>query len=584
MITPFASHILIHPRHEPFAPIIRHENRDYINDRLEPAIQIIPSTDSSVALFLELRRRRQDYPPPQHIVAEQLAAASAHQAVREERESLVWSPDNKRWEPLETHDTDWLLSDFLQNHADRRAGPWQHAKAQVMLCNLFHVRFPHAAPKTILSAHDIPTSVSSRDLSDLGADVPTCWEEPVKPFTVRYVDWDGQLRKVRIKPKPSLFKHIYANPKFPLNDSPICDDRKHYFAKERMLHEGVRLVKDSAVELCADALGGSQFKPLDDPLEYLQSFVSEDVPPHPTAPDPQARHEADKEKFAQHADELERLRGDYHQEALAGKLTRTQPEALKKLLANDGLKGPELSGLKWRAPKSASLTCPAEEEVDRTPFEEALRDVVDGDLSILNVEDDDYLRRKVEYGEVFRRFYGDNPDQQFPELTRDLYLFETALSKDWKSEAERKEWQRRFDRMYFFIHGVCPTGTCLNNRCANQKLSPNERLWTHAINLLQRVAPHKVQQLRVGTFYVVVVLHGQARLNLLKAKTAEVASTEFERLVESKVTRARAEARRQNKSEKKAEQGVRAAYRVADLLYVARETYPELHQQDIAAD
>jgi hypothetical protein len=138
--------------------------------------------------------------------------------------------------------------------------------------------------------------------------------------------------------------------------------------------------------------------------------------------------------------------------------------------------------------------------------------------------------------------------------------------------------------MYFFIHGVCPTGTCLNNRCANPKLSPNERLWTHALNLLQTVAPHKVAQLRVGDFYVVVVLQGQPRLKILKAKTAEQASTEFDRLVESKVTRARAEARRQNRSEKEAERSIRAAYRVADLLLVASEGYPQSGQQDIAAD
>jgi hypothetical protein len=284
---------------------------------------------------------------------------------------------------------------------------------------------------------------------------------------------------------------------------------------------------------------------------------------------------------------LERIRREYNQQAVQGfeRPTKAQLKELNKLLAKDyELDGPELSGLKWRAPKRVSVTCPVEKEAERTQFEEAVRDAVDADVTITNADDSEYLRRLGENGEIFRRYYGNNPDQQFPELTRDLYLFETALSKDWKSAAEKKEWQRRIDRMYFFIHGVCPTGTCLNNRCANPKLSPNERLWTHATNLLQKVAPHKVAQLKVGTFHVVVMRQGQPRLELLKAKTAEQASIEFDRLVESKVTTARSEARRQNKSEKEAERSIRAAYRVADLLYVARETYPESGPQDVAAD
>src|SRR5438445_1609583 len=195
-------------------PALSYEQHAYVNDRNENAVQILPKTDAPLSGFLELVKWRHDFPPPQNIVAEQLAAASAHQVVSKEKESLVWSPDTKKWEFLEPHDTDWLLVDLLSKHDDRRAGPWQHAKAQPTLYNLFHVRYPMAAPKPISSAHDIPTSVSSRDLSDLKADVPTCWKESAKPFTVRYVDWDGEFRKERIKPEPSRFTHVYHNLKF----------------------------------------------------------------------------------------------------------------------------------------------------------------------------------------------------------------------------------------------------------------------------------------------------------------------------------------------------------------------------------
>ena len=501
--------------------------------------------------------------------------------------SLVWSADDKKWEPLETHDVDWSLFDFLLNHDARRAGPWKHAEAQLTLSNLFHVRFPMAAPKTISSPHDIPTSVSSRDLSDLRADVPTCWQEPVKPFTVRYVDWDGRLRKVRIKPKPSMFKHIYANPKFPLNDSPICDDRKHYFAKERMQRDGVHFVRENVViELVSDALGGVRFKPIEDPLEYLQSCIPEEVPLHPTAPDPEARHEADKKKFSEHAAELERTRREYDQQAVQGfdRPTKMQVQAFNKLLVKDyELGGPELSGLKWRAPKRASVMCPTEREVERTQFEESLRDAVDADVTIINSDDSEYFRKLGENGALFRRYYGSSPDLS-PELKRDLYLFEIALSKDWKPDAERKEWQRRLDMMHHFIHGVCPTGTCLNNRCANPKLKPYERAWTHALNLLQKVAPDKAAQLNVGTYYLVVVLQGQPRLKILKAKTAERADEEIQRLIESSIKKARVEARRQNTSEKAAEQRIRDAYRVADRLYCVSENYSQSQENDAAAD
>jgi hypothetical protein len=490
--------------------------------------------------FLELSRWRHDFPPPQNIVAEQLAAASSHQANSGNKESLGWSPDTKKWDFLEPHDTDWLLVEFLSKHDDRRAGPWQHAKAQLTLYDLFHVPFPHAAPKPITPTRRV--SVSTRNLSK--------------------------------------------------------------FAKERGRREGFQYVREnSVIELVSDALGGARFKAIEDPLEYLQSFVPEEVPLHTTAPDPLGRHQADMDEFARlaakkcphgvydpHGDASycsvcnPQIVNDGVIEKIVGgiaigtapnlKPTREQVKEFNKILAKKGFKG-ELSGLKWRT-KSGK-------EVDRTPFEDALHDAVGADLTIINA-DGEYLRRLGEYGEVFRRYYGKNPNQQFPEFKRDLYLLETALSKDWKSDAERKEWQRRLDRMYFFIHGVCPAGTCLNNRCANPKLSPNERLWTHAVNLLQRVAPHKVAQLKVGAFYVVVVLQGQPRLNLLKAKTAEQASAEFERLVESKVTKARVEARRQNKSEKEAERSIRAAYQVADLLLVASEAYPQSHQQDVAAD
>jgi hypothetical protein len=572
-------------------------------------------TDAPLSVFLELTRWRHDFPPPQNIVARQLAAASIHQVVSKEKESLVWLPDSKQWESSGTHDWDWLLFDFLLSHDTRRAGPWQQAKAQSTLSNLFHVRFPMAAPKLISLAHDISTNVSSRDLSDLKADVPSCWNEPIKPFTVRYVDWDGRLRKIRIKPKPSMFKHIYANPKFPLNDSPICDDRKHYFAKERMQREGVQFVQRNVVELLSDALGGARFKPIGDPLEYLKSFVAEQLPLYPTAPDPRVRHQADMDEFTRrasikcphgvydpHGDArycsvckprivrnvvVEKSVGDITLATSTdlGRPTKTQVKAFNKLLVKDyEFHGPELSGLKWQAPKQASISCPAEKEVERTQFEEALRDAVDADVTIINADDSEYLRKLGEHGEVFRRYYGSGPDLRFPELKRDLYLFETALSKDWKSDAERKEWQRRLDMMHCFIHKVCPTGTCLNNRCANPKLKPYERMRTHALNLLQKVAPDKAAQLKVGTYYLVVVLQGQPQLKILKAKTAEQADKEIQRLIVSSVTKARADARRQKTSEKAAEQRIRDAYRVADRLYCATERYPESHLKDVAAD
>lgn len=553
-------------------PVLTYEERTYINDRNQDAVQILPKSDvPSLSGFLELAKWRHDFPPPQNIVAEQLASASAHQTIP--KNPNAWWIRNGEYVNEEIE-----LRESLSKIDERRAGPWQHVVAQSghwSLPYLFRVPFPHVAPKKIDNPRPIPVSVSNRGLSDLHGEVPTCWQEPVKPFTVRFKDWDGRLRKMRIKPAPSKFKLVYHNPKFPLDTTPICDDRKHYFAKERMQREGIRSVREnSVIELVSDALGGAKFKPLDDPLEYLQSFVPEEVPLHPTAPDPQARHEADKEKFAQHAAELEKLRQEYDQ---AQKL-RVQPETLNKLLRKHGFK-PELSGLKYRAEKRQSG-----EKVNRTPFEETLRDDLGRDISIVNVDDGDYLRRKImEYSEVFRKFYGDNP-QQSPEFQRDVYLLQAALTSEWKSDAEKKEWQRRLDRMYFFIYGVCPTGTCLNNRCANPKLSPNERLWTHASNLLQKVAPRKMAQLKVGTFYLVVVRQGQPRLEILKAKRAEQASTEFDRLVESKVKQARASARRQGMSETAAERSVRDAYRAADLLYLASETYPESNQHDVAAD
>ncbi len=656
MITPFASNLL-QPRAENLCFYISAEReREHRKKTTYPAQPLplpVPHTDAPIAGALELARWRHDFPPPQNIVAERLAAASLHQADDGSKKSLRWLPDEKKWERLEPHDTDWLLFYFLLCHDARRAGLWQHAKAQPTLSDLFHVRFPMAAPKTITSAHDIPTSTSSRDLSDLRADVPTCWNEPVKPFTARYVDWDGTLRKVRIKPEPSELKSVtphvsefspyeyrresgktlvfaedkwretfitmegekayfneaaeevplgntqqatippsaelvYTNPKFPAAEpTPICDDRKHYFAKERMQHEGVQFVQENRIiELVADALGGARFKPTDDPLEYLWSFAPDETHLHANAPDPRKLHDADKQKFAQQAAESERSRREYEQHAVQGfgKPTTEQKKLWNKLLVKHGLYGSELSGFKWQPPKHPSITCPAETEVRRTPFEEAMRDDVDADVSIFNHDDSGYLRSLAAYGEVFRQYYGDNPSpQQLPDLKRDLYLFETALSKEWKSDAERKEWQRRLDTMHYFIHGVCPTGTCgINNRCANPDLSPKERQATHAANLLQKVAPAEFAKLKVGTYYLVVVLQGQPRLKILKAKTAEQADGEIQRLVESSVKKARASARRQNKSEKDAEQRIRDAYRVADKWYLADEKYLLSQQRDAA--
>ena len=312
----------------PWFPALTYEERTYINDRNERTVQILPRTDASVSDYLEYARWRHDFPPPQNIVARQLAAASLRQSKSGKKKSLRWLPDEKKWEFLEPHDTDWLLVDFLSKHDDRRAGPWQHAKAQGRtLCNLFHVRFPHVEPSQITKVRSIPTSVSSRDVSDLHDDVPTCWQEPVKPFTVRFTDWDGRLRKMRIKPAPY--------------------DR-NYFCKERMQQEGIQLVREnSIIKLVSDALGGARFKPVDDPLEYLQSFVPEDVPLHPTA-DPQALHEVDKEKFARRAAELRRFAANYErsptlQVGSLSKPTKAQSKEWNEVLAKHGLKS-ELSG------------------------------------------------------------------------------------------------------------------------------------------------------------------------------------------------------------------------------------------------
>src|SRR6266849_4171834 len=141
-------------------PAISYEEHSYVNDRNENAVQIVPKTDAPLSGFLELERWRHDFPPPQNIVARQLAEASAHQVVSKEKDSLVWLPDSKQWESSGTHDWDWLLFDSLLNHDARRAGPWQHTKAQVTLYDLFHVRFPQVAPKRIDNACSIPVSVS----------------------------------------------------------------------------------------------------------------------------------------------------------------------------------------------------------------------------------------------------------------------------------------------------------------------------------------------------------------------------------------------------------------------------------------
>ena len=613
-------------------PALSYEQHAYVNDRNENAVQILPTTDAPLSGFLELARWRHDFPPPQNVVAEQLAAASAHQAVSKEKESLVWFPDSKKWESLGTHDCDGLLFEFLLNHDDRRAGPWQHAKAQLTLSNLFHVRHPMAAPKPISSAHDIPTSISSRDLSNLRDNIPTYWQEPVKAFTARFIDWDGGFRKMRIKPDPSKFKHVYHNPKFPIDLTPITDDRENYFAKERMHREGIQSVKGSSGELILDVLGGARFKPIEDPQEYLESFAPDEevalfvqcdlkrAEEYPSATDPQARHEADKEKFAEHAAKkcphgvydphgdasycsvcnpqivsgvIEKIRTKNFGGNRIGtanlKPKTSEVKAWNHLLAKyDELYNHELSGLKWKAPKRASITCPAEKET-RTELDGEDEDSHFGAGAdyIINPSDSDieYLHRLGKYGEVFRGFYGNNRDRQFPELTRDSYLFWAALSMDWKSAAEKKEFQRRIDRMHFFIHGVCPTGVCgINNRCADPKLSPWERQATHALNLLQRDAPDKMAQLKVGTYYFVVMRQGQPRVELLKAKTEEGAYIEFDQLVESKVKRARSEARRRNKSEKEAERDIRAAYQIDDLLYLGSENWEQSGTQDVAAD
>jgi len=607
---------------QPLPLALSYEVHAYVNDRNEDATQIIPRTDAPISGFLELARWRHDFPPP----PEQLAAASAHQVLSKKKKSLVWSPEDKKWEFLEPHDTDWLLVDFLSKHDDRRAGPWLHAKAQMTLSNLFHVRYPMAAPKPISSAHDIPTSISSRDLSNLRDDVSTCWREPVKPFTARFKDWDGEFRKMRIKPEPSKFTYVYHNPKFPIDPTPITDDRENYFAKERMQREGIQSVKGgSAGELILDVLGGARFKPIDDAQEYLESFAPEEVPlyistdnstEYPSAPDPQARHEADKAKYAEHAAE-KCVHGVYdpHKDAsycsvcnpvivsdgvikkekkfggnkigVSPSLTqvKTSLARAKELLANEDVYGPELPGLKWKAPRP-SITWHGEEETRLELDGEDEDHFGDGADWIINPDGSDieYLRRLGKYGGVFRGFYGGNP-QRSPEFTRDCHLFETALSMGWKSAAEKKEFHRRIDRMHFFIHGVCPTGVCgTNNRCADSKLSPWEREVTHGLNLLQRVAPDKMAQLKVGTYYFMVVRQAQPRVQLLKAKTAEKASAEFDRLVESKVKRARSEARRRNKSEKEAEGSIREAYQVDDLLYLASESWEQFGTQDVAAD
>ncbi len=559
----------------------------------------VAHTDAPIAGALELARWRHDFPPPQNIVARQLAKRSLRQANDGHKESFRWFPDEEKWERLEPHDTDWLQFYFLLGHDVRRAGAWQHVTPQVSLGNLFHVRYPMAAPKAIWVSHSIPVSISSRDLSDLRADVPTYWGEPIRAFTVRYVDGDGALRKVRHKPEPSKFSLTYHNPKFSLNPdyepersaTPICDDRKHYFSKVRMQQAGVQCVRDNVLlELVEDALGGARFKPMEAPLEYLQSFTErvEDFPLHANAPDPRGLHETDKWKFAQHAVELEQARREYEQdegvEQDSGELTKEQKKALKRKwngrLKEHGLRGHELSGLKYRPFKQSTT---GTNEPDRNELEEAVRDSVGADVSIINHDDSDYLRRLATQGEVFREYYGDNPTKVSPELKRDLHLYETALSKEWKSDAERKEWQRRLDTMHYFIHGVCPTGTCgVNNRCANPDLSPEERQLTHATNLLQKVSPKEFAKLKVGTYYLVVVLQGQPRLKVLKAKTEDAANEETQRLIETAVKRARTLARRQGKSEKDAERRIRDAYRVAYRHYLADEKYPQSQQRDAA--
>jgi hypothetical protein len=643
-------------------PALSYEEHAYINDSKEEATQIIPKTDAPLSGFLELAKWRHDFPPPQNLVAEQLAAASAHQVVGKEKESLVWFPDSKKWESSGTHDCDWLLFDFLLDHDDRRAGLWLHAKAQLTLSDLFHVRYPMAAPTPpVLTAHDIPVSVSSRDLSDLHGDIPTCWQEPVKPFTTpRFKDWNGALRKMRIKPEPSKFTLVYHNPKFPIDPRPIVDDREIY--RERMQQEGIRSVKRNSGELTSDVLGGARYKPIElidhiDPFDdvdeiragsrYLKSFAPEEVPlfvqcdlkqaeQYPSAPDPQARHEADQEKFA-HAAGSKCPHGVYdpHKDAsycsvcnpvivsdgvikkekkfggnkigVSPSLTqgKTSPARAKELLANEDVYGHELPGLKYKAPRP-SITWHGEDETRTESYGGGgYEDFFGGDADYINPdgsdngdEDEDhfgdgadwiinpadsditYLRELGEYGEVFRRYYGSSPDLELPELKRDLYLFETALSKDWKSDAERKEWQRRLTRMPFFIHGVCPTGTCINNRCAKSKL-PWERGATHALN---RLAEDKISQLKVGTYYILVIRQGQPYIKNLKAKTADKARAEFDRLIESEVKKARSAARRGKQSEKEAEKRIRDAYRVADLCRIDSEDWEQSGMQDVAAD